>query len=114
MRRDTRPLMADQSPLYFAAAVRQQQLALAEEITQARIWAHTKHGPQSCETQKGGDRLLPILLEEVGEVAKAMNEYALGNTDYEQAGVEIRAELIDVITVASAWVAKFEREGQGV
>jgi NTP pyrophosphatase (non-canonical NTP hydrolase) len=102
--------VAAEEPLYFAAQVHRQQLALAEEITQGRVRAHAKHGAQSIEGQNSGDRLLPILLEEVGEVARAMNEYALGNLTHEEAGRAIRAELVDVLTVASAWAVKFDQE----
>lgn len=103
-------MAADQSPLYFATRVAAEVRAQAEEIAQGRATAHAKHGTQSIEGQSSGDRLLAILTEEVGEVARAMNEYALGNTTHEEAGQAIRAELIDVMTVASAWVAKFDHE----
>lgn len=103
-------MAADERPVFFAAQVRFQQLALAEEITQGRVRAHAKHGAGSIESQDSSDRLLAILSEEVGEVARAMNEYALGNTTQEEADQAIRAELLDVLTVASAWVAKFDRE----
>lgn len=103
-------VQAEANVRQLAERVTAQQLKLAEEITVGRVAAHAKHGAQSIEGQSSGDRLLAILTEEVGEVARAMNEYALGNTTHEEAGQAIRAELIDVMTVASAWVAKFDHE----
>jgi len=103
----------------FEASVRQQQLALAEEIAQGRIAAHAKHGHQSIEavgshvnlgTVLGrSDRLLSILTEEVGEVATEVNDAVLGKYREREAADRLRAELVDVLTVASAWVAKLDQ-----
>jgi NTP pyrophosphatase (non-canonical NTP hydrolase) len=68
-----------------------------EEIEQARARAHQKHGDNSIESEPNGSpRWLPILVEEIGEVANALT--------YDGPAGSLRAELIDVIAVASAWV----------
>lgn len=46
-------------------------------------------------------RRLPILVEEVGEVAKALNEDAPMK--------ELRMELIQVAAMAAAWIAALDR-----
>lgn len=75
--------------------------AVWSEIVQARLAAHKKHGDQSIEAAAAGDpRWLPILVEEVGEVAHELTYDAAGS---------VRAELIDVLAVASAWVDALDR-----
>ncbi len=101
-------VQAEANVRQLAERITAQQLKLAEEITVGRVTAHAKHGVHSIEAQYSGDRLLAILTEEVGEVARAMNEYALGNLTHEEAGHAIRAELVDVLTAASAWAVKFD------
>jgi len=68
-----------------------------EEIEQARVRAHQKHGDNSIESEPSVSlRWLPILVEEVGEVANALT--------YDGPAGSLRGELVDVIAVASAWV----------
>jgi hypothetical protein len=70
---------------------------LLAEILEARAAAHRKHGANSIEMEPGDSpRWLPILVEEIGEVANALTYD--GPTD------QLRAELVDVLAVASAWV----------
>lgn len=67
------------------------------EVVEARKKAHVKHGENSIEAIPA-DRVavwLPILIEEVGELANALTYDSTGDP---------RAELIDVLAVASAWV----------
>lgn len=86
---------------------------LAEEVRQGRKAAHRKHGARSIEAQAPiSDRFMSILTEEVGEVATELNEHALGITTQEEALRCIRAELIDVLTVATAWVSAIDRLGE--
>lgn len=68
------------------------------EVLSARLEAHAKHGPNSIGAIPAGDpRWLPILVEEVGEVAEALT--------YDKASRPgLRAELVDVLAVASAWI----------
>jgi len=78
---------------------------VADEVSEGRIKAHEKHGTNSIETQQGSDHRfwLPCLIEEVGEAASELT--------YDKGGEgRLRAELIDVITVATAWVAALDRE----
>lgn len=50
---------------------------------------------------------LPVLLEEVGEVAKELNEAALDPTgDYRES---MRAELVQVAAMACAWISAIDR-----
>jgi len=73
------------------------------EVLRAREAAHTKHGQNSIEAQAGDSpRWLAILVEEIGEVANAQTYDTKAN---------LRAELIDVLAVASAWVAALD-DGQ--
>jgi hypothetical protein len=49
-------------------------------------------------------RKLSILLEEVGEIANVLNEYALGNIDEEQCRMKLVKELVDVGAVVALWM----------
>lgn len=82
--------------------------SIAIEIAYARENAHKKHGEKSIEAVNSMDRFNSILVEEVGEVSKAMNEFALGNLSYSEFVKEIRSELIDTLAVATAWVAMID------
>jgi len=74
---------------------------IGREINRARQLAHEKHGDNSIEAIDPRDpRWLSILVEEVGEAAHELTYDATG---------DLRAELIDVITVATAWVASIDR-----
>lgn len=92
-------------------------IALMHEVVDGRVKAHLKHGDNSVEALGAGSRQwLPILMEEVGEAAHELTYDASPNPN----GIEgpravdvypkLRAELIDVLTVASAWVAAIDRE----
>lgn len=72
-----------------------------EDVLAARQAAREKHGERSIECLPLWDRAwLPILVEEVGEVANAMT--------YDSTTSSVRAELVDVIAVASAWVDAYD------
>lgn len=65
------------------------------EVLDARRKAHAKHGDNSIESVPPTDpRWLPILVEEIGEVAHAMT--------YDGPIDDLRSELIDVMAVSSA------------
>lgn len=74
------------------------------DVHRERIRAHEKHSAsgRSCEQMEAEDRYwLPVLVEEVGEVANAMIETrlgALGGYD------KMRAELVQVAAMAVAWI----------
>lgn len=76
-----------------------------QEVVAGRIKAHEKHGENSIESVPSGDpRWLSILIEEVGEAAHELT--------YDAKGGSLRAELIDVITVATARVARIDADAQ--
>lgn len=81
---------------------------IAREVIEGRLAAHAKHGDESVES-KPGDAVafwLACLGEEFGEVCEALT--------YDKDSGKLRAELVDVITVATAWVAALDRlEGRG-
>ncbi len=81
------------------------------EIDAERTRAHEKHGPNSCEGLSAFDlRRLPILTEEVGEVAAELNE---GDIRYRQLITGgLRAELVQVAAVAIGWIVAIDREVQ--
>jgi len=80
-------------------------LRVAREIASGRLAAHAKHGSNSIEAVPGDDiaRWLPILGEEFGEVCESLT--------YDKDAGTLRAELIDLITVGTAWVAAIDRIG---
>jgi hypothetical protein len=70
---------------------------------QARLKAHAKHGANSIESIPADDpRWLAILVEEIGEVANALT--------YDGPKEGLRAELIDVMAVASAWLDSVDKK----
>jgi hypothetical protein len=74
--------------------------AIYRHVLMGREAAHAKHGDNSIEAEAGDSpRWLAILVEEVGEVANALT--------YDTGG-DLRAELMDVMAVASAWVAALD------
>lgn len=75
-----------------------------QEIMRAREKAHAKHGADSIESiPADSPRWLAILVEEVGEVANALT--------YDGPKDGLRAEVIDVLAVASAWLAAIDEAG---
>ena len=75
------------------------------EVQEARANAHAKHGDHSIEAIDPTDhRWLSILVEEIGETAHELTYDATGS---------LRAELIDVLSVASAWVDAIDRSARG-
>jgi len=77
--------------------------AVYREVEHARLKAHTKHGDNSIEVEPADSpRWLAVLVEEVGEIANALT--------YDGPRDNVRAELIDVLAVATAWVAAIDRD----
>lgn len=69
-------------------------------IEDRRRAAHEKHGDNSIEAVPAGDpRWLSILVEEVGEAAHELTYDAAGS---------LRDELLDIVTVATAWIAAID------
>lgn len=95
---------------------------IAVEILDGRLKAHAKHGANSIEALPGQDPMWgPILVEEGGEVAEVIVDMfahsilakALGRVGkrqtYDQDAALLRSELVDVATVAVAWIASLDR-----
>lgn len=82
---------------------------VAHEVMLGRLAAHQKHGENSIEAVPGTDiaRWLPILGEEFGEVNAAFT-YDKSESEAEM-WANVRAELVDLATVATAWIAAIDR-----
>jgi hypothetical protein len=87
------------------------------EIQESRAKAHAKHGENSIEAIRANDpRWLSILVEEVGEVAHELT-YDAAPTEqsynpherHKRQAVRVRRELLDVLSVASAWLDATDR-----
>lgn len=77
--------------------------ALYREVLHARLEAHEKHGANSIEVEPpDSPRWLAILVEEIGEVANSLT--------YDGPQDNLRAELVDVLAVAAAWVSAIDRK----
>lgn len=81
--------------------------SIYDEIRAERERAHAKHGNTSMEAWPA-DSLsrLAILLEEVGEVAKEFNDARHDGREVDFA--KLRAELVQVATMAAAWADRIE------
>ena len=78
-----------------------------DEIHLERIRAHAKHdgNQESMERREWDDpSWLPVLVEEVGEAARTLNELRHRSMVPEQCAAELRAELIQVAAMATAWI----------
>jgi hypothetical protein len=75
-----------------------------DEIGVSRFKAHLKHGDNSIESKKASDIQfwLACLGEEFGEVCATQT--------YDKNPQELRSELIDLISVASAWIDAIDQE----
>ena len=87
-------------------------LGIAHEIAEGRNRAHSKHGANSIESHAPmAGAWLPILIEEVGELAHEMTYDAqIGAWGVQTKRLNaMRRELVDVSTVAVAWIASIDR-----
>ena len=57
---------------------------------------------------------LAVLTEEVGEVARVLNELRLGNVTNAQAARQLEAELIQTATVCVAWLLALGADRRGI
>lgn len=76
-----------------------------EDITSERIRAHYKHSPTGCSMEDVSavhQLRLPVLVEEVGEVARAMQDNPKN----------LRTELIQVAAMTCAWIDAIDRASQ--
>lgn len=91
------------------------------EIVAERHRAHRKHGETSMEScDPLADRRLRVLTEEVGEVARVLNDrehkrsegaspFWLAEVD-RTARAHLRSELIQVAAMAVSWIAALDGE----
>lgn len=86
-----------------------QSTKINDEVLAERLRAHIKHQANSAEEQSWtSPNFLTILLEEVGELAKAINEYRVITNQPHKLGRELRAELIQVSAMAQAWIVAID------
>lgn len=81
------------------------------DVHEERVRAHEKHAPTggTMETRPWDDSAwLPVLLEEVGEVAAELCEHNLGNQDRTKLRAGLRTELVQVAAMACAWIAALD------
>lgn len=82
-----------------------------------RIRANEKHvdkpgGSMECKAYDNPD-WLPVIVEEVGEVAKVICDYRHGLFDYDEFKRQMRAELVQVGAMVSAWVDAIDLDYRG-
>lgn len=84
------------------------------EVRRESARAIQKHGRENTALSNTRTRLYKqsVLLEEVGEVAKVINEFELGNLTTEQFIAELQKELTQVSSVAAMWL-ECEMENKG-
>ena len=89
--------------------------AVYDEIHTERERAHVKHGTRGNSREEASwlnPEWLPILVEEVGEVAHLLTYDAYlehGQSAYFERIIELRKELIQVAAMACAWVDAIDR-----
>lgn len=86
--------------------------AILSDISDEANRAHDMHGSQSM-LYGDDNKSLRIMVEEVGECSREMNELALGNKGVESYNRDLRKELIQVSAMAATWVAKIDNRMNG-
>jgi len=97
---------ADSEPAYALLTATQRPY---EDMHNERVRAHVKHAPQggSMEVREWTDWFwLPVLVEEVGEVARAMCDRELSS--------RVREELVQVGAMVAAWIDSIDRDWEPV
>lgn len=87
------------------------------DVHKERIRAHAKWDrPDRPEEGASMERrpwddpaFLPVLVEEVGEVARVMCEERHGHIDHTEAAIQLREELVQVAAMTTAWIAAIDR-----
>ncbi|WGD37555.1 hypothetical protein [Lysinibacter sp. HNR] len=80
---------------------------LWDEVSRARAAAHKKHGEESVDALPLNDpRWLSILVEEIGEIATELHRPEVDSS-------ALRAELVDVMALASAWLDAIDERRVG-
>lgn len=81
------------------------------DVHRERIRAHTKHDVNggSMERKLWDDPAwLPVLTEELGEVARELCERELGNVNASHHVQSLREELVQVAAMACAWISAID------
>jgi len=100
--------MTDLLALERHAVSRLDHIDVYSDVAAERLRAHTKHGAagNSREWQPWTDNeWLPILMEELGEVA---HELTYDSGDPQTLRTRLRKELIQVAAMATAWIAAID------
>jgi NTP pyrophosphatase (non-canonical NTP hydrolase) len=93
-----------------AAQAMEMQGTVYEDIHMERVNAHTKHsanGNSREDAEWDNVEWLPILMEEVGEVAHHLTY------DSDTAIDDLRSELVQVAAMAAAWIASIDETMEG-
>jgi hypothetical protein len=89
-------------------------MTIEEEIDAERDRAHAKHGVTSMRSLGWwAHRRHSILSEELGEVAKVLNDYDHDKLSLLEFQSELRKELIQTAAMAKDWVAAIDGEFDG-
>lgn len=79
------------------------------EFSDERYRAHELHDEHSQEGNAwDSEKSMRILVEEVGEVAKALNERDLGNLTDLEAMRELRKELVQTGAMCLVWIVNID------
>ena len=83
-----------------------------DDAHRERIRAHEKHKAKpggSMEMKSADDPdWFPVLAEEIGEVAREINDYRHGLISDDDRMPRLRAELVQVAAMAHAWIAAID------
>lgn len=93
------------------------RLSLYTDVHNERLRAHAKHGAQGNSREDASwtnAEWLPILMEELGEVAHLLTYDAFYDQESSKIDrvVELRKELIQVAAMACAWIDSIDKEGR--
>lgn len=83
------------------------------DMHRERIRAHEKHDPNGGSRERrtfDDPSWLPVVVEEVGEVARELCEKELGNIDRAELAVRLRAELVQVGAMVAAWLDAIDED----
>lgn len=84
------------------------------DVHSERVRAHLKHNERGGSMERkpwDHHAWLPVLTEEVGEVARVLCEDELGNEP--DTAARLREELVQVAAMACAWIDAIDDEGDG-
>jgi NTP pyrophosphatase (non-canonical NTP hydrolase) len=81
------------------------------EVHRERVRAHAKHDSNGGSMERkawDNPAWLPVVMEELGEVAKVHCEYDLANIDRATKKAQLRDELVQVAAMVCAWLDALE------